>query len=355
MKHRAALAALACTIGVLVLVGATTVAAPTNDADVIPTHCVECHELAGPDSPGDYRCAGLMLTIAGQAPMWAGQWLFRDGNGVVRVGIAASDVGAHPTTLDRAQSAPRQFPGDPGGGRLAFLAWKYGDTTDDLTAAALWVLIRHYAGDALFGGALANVAAMTGRDDLQRRVDELDFEAGWCAQPWSLSATTSTGDDDPSRLVVTLRSGAGPVPGRTISVLVSGLDRPLVATTGTDGSATVAVPSGVGQVDLGTATVVVTTEAPGPAVLYRSSPEPSGVAMQNVLTAGRAITLKAVAAPAPEAIEQPTMPSTPEPLPHTGSHITEVIAGAATGVLVAGIGLVGAVRRRARALLHSGA
>ena len=99
-------------------------------------------------------------------------------------------------------------------------------------------------------------------------------------------------------VTITLLAGATPVPGQEVLVHVSGRDLPLAATTGTEGTATVTVDGPLA----GTVTVVATSDAPGPPVVYRgtpASPDPHGA--QTQLTAGVPRTLRAEAtADAPE-------------------------------------------------------
>jgi LPXTG-motif cell wall-anchored protein len=233
----------------------------------------------------------------------------------------------------------------------------------------------------------------TGRNDLQDVALRLDAEARQFSGPWALDVRI-----DPGGVVAaTLTSGGNPVPDRGITVLVSGVDTPFAATTSTAGEATVTVP-----LPPGTVTVVATTEAPGPVLVYRGAPAlPDGQGAQTLVTAGPPSLLRAEAATtveesttttAPETtttlpetttttMPETTMPETsttvPEttsavttsttivesgspttsapppstvasqpPLPRTGVHGDGGIAWLATAFLVGGIGLVGTLRRR---------
>ena len=161
---------------------------------------------------------------------------------------------------------------------------------------------------------------------------------------------------------IVLRSGANPVAGRPISVLVSGSDLPLAATTGADGTTTVAVtfpPSG-------TVTVVASTPVPAPAAVYAGRPvtaDPDGP--QTLLTGGGELSVQATAqlvlsppdTTTPVTTPTTTSPATPAPqldtstvqqdpaLPNTGRG-DGGIAQLATALLVGGIGLMGTLRRR---------
>jgi len=97
-----------------------------------------------PDLVDDYRCAGLAIeyhtrgVAFSPAPIWAGQWLFVDGQGQFRVGSCTFNRGVHPNVLSPSVVVEQSFPKDPTGEQRAYLTWRYGDTQDDLTAAAAW-------------------------------------------------------------------------------------------------------------------------------------------------------------------------------------------------------------------------
>ena len=136
---------------VVMLIGACTVpaiarAGPLGTA--IPGNCTAHHGWndGEADAAGDYRCAGLAIQFhtggVGRSPglIWAGQWLFLDGAGQYRVGSCTFNRGVHPNILGPSTVVAQPFPDDPTGAKGAYLAWRYGDTTDDLTAAAMWAV-----------------------------------------------------------------------------------------------------------------------------------------------------------------------------------------------------------------------
>ena len=120
----------------------------------IPSNCVAHVSFDdGVDFVDDYRCAGLAIEFhtAGVAfspgPIWAGQWLFVDEAGQFRVGSCTFNRGIHPTIDVPSTLVAQTFPNDPTGARVAYLTWRYGDTTDNLTAAAMWAVLHYYAHD----------------------------------------------------------------------------------------------------------------------------------------------------------------------------------------------------------------
>lgn len=381
-------------------------AAPLGTA--IPANCTAHTSFdGGPDVPGDYRCAGLVIQYhtGGVAhspfPIWAGQWLFTDGDGQYRVGYCTLNRGNHPTVAVPSQPVAQTLPNDPGGRRSGYLAWRYGDTTDDLTAAALWAVFHYYAQDAAGGNRAANpltplvprldgLQARSGRADLQARAIELATEAETYAGEWHLTVDVAADGN----VTVSLLAGETPVAGQPITVLVSGSDLPHAATTNTAGTATVAV-----SMPSGTVTVAATVDVPGAAVAYRgqpAAPDPHGA--QLLVTAGapgmaRAVTTLDLPGPttteapttteeppttmeepptteAPSTTEEPTTttlePSTTEPpvptspptsvaatvppsLPRTGGGGGDrAIAYVGTSFVVGGVGLLGTLRRRVR-------
>jgi hypothetical protein len=246
----------------------------------MPGNCVAHTGFGEPDVPGDFRCAGLVLRFhtSGVAnavsPIWAGQWLFTDPDGQFRVGTCTFNRGTHPTIHPVSRVVNQAFPGDPTGQKGAYLAWRYGDSTDPLTAAAVWAVFHHYAQDPAGANYSANptaplvpslggLAAATGRPDLQARALALDAEANAFRDPWNLSVSARAD----GVVSVTLLAGTTPVPDRPITVLVGGVDSSFEATTGTDGNATVTVP-----LPSGTVTVVATADAPGPVQVFRGAP-----------------------------------------------------------------------------------
>lgn len=346
----------------------------------VPANCVEHVPFDGTaDVPGDHRCAGLALEyhVSGvdrsPSPLWAGQWLFTDEDGVYRTGWCVYHVGEHPLSGPPSHVVDQSFPLDPSGRRVGYLAWRYRDTTDAVTAAALWAVFHSLAADAAGSArsdapdaplvaSLDTVAAATGRADVQQRALDLLAEAtrlaGDDVPAWHLDLTVAAGPSPAEgAATVTLLAGDTPVAGQSVSVLVSGSDLPLAATTGPDGTATVVVP-----LLPGTATVVATTDTPGPAVVYRGTPaEPSPHGAQLLVTAGDPVpvTVSAVIdvpTPSTEVSSpvgvEPSVPSAPSDggegdLPVAGS-ADDRIAAIALACLVGGVGLVGTVRRPRR-------
>ncbi len=393
-------------IAAVALCGASSVWADQLGRE-IPEQCVAHTAFDGgpPDVPGDYRCAGVAIQFhtngvaSSPFPIWAGQWLFTDDEGEYRVGTCTFNRGMHPAAATASNAVTQPFPNDPTGAKSAYLMWRYGDSTDALTAAAMWAVFHFYAADAagtnrsVDGAApliprLDVIAADSGREDVQQRAIALDDEATSMSGAWRLDAEI----DVDGVVTVSLFAGDVPVPGQEISVLVSGVDTPLVATTGTDGTATVAVllPSG-------TATVVATAAAPGQVLVYRgtpAAPDPHGA--QTLVTAGPPAVLRAVvelAVPPPTTVPPTTVPPTtvppttvppttvppttvppvttvppttvtipptvppvvqsPAPLPRTGGAGDGGVAQLATAFLVGGVGLLGTLRRRGTGRLHS--
>jgi hypothetical protein len=401
------LAVLSVVAAVAALGAASSAWAGQLGTDV-PAWCAEHSSFSDDaDAPDDFRCAGLAVQFhtggvsASPYPMWAGQWLFRDEVGQFRVGTCTLNRGVHPTTAVPSQVVGQSFPNDPSGAKGAYLAWRYGDTDDPLEAAGLWAVFHHYALDAAGSNRSADpsapliprldgLAAATGRDDLQAAALRLDAEAETFSAPWQLAVSI----DAAGSVLSTLSSGTMPVPDREITVLVSGVDTPFAATTSTDGEATVTV-----SLPPGTVTVVATTDAPGPALVYRGAPAlPDGRGAQTLVTAGPPLTLRAEASvdvplPTTTIVPETTMPATtiesttippttilpttvppatvevlppldtttipwippstiprptPPPLPRTGVHGDGGIAWLATAFLVGGTGLLGTLRRRDR-------
>ena len=386
-------------------------AAAAGDAG--PAHCVAHTTFSdGADLAGDYRCAGLAIAFhtsgasASPFPLWAGQWLFVDETGHHRMGTCTFNRGTHPTVLVRSRPVPQSFPNDPTGTKGAYLAWRYGATTDPLVAAGLWAVFHHYALDAAGSNRSASpsaplvprldgIVAASGRSDLQAEAVALDAEARRMSGEWSLAVRVEQPGDS---VTVTLLAGGQPVAGQPVTVLVSGDDVSRVVTTGSDGRATVAVSLPPGAV-----AVAATAEAPGPVLVYRGSPAaPNPLGAQTLVVAGAPRVLRATAsvdvphatttaptttvpptttttlppttttlpattlppttAPAatvPPTIVPPTSPVTTNeiaptttapashpPLPTTGRGGDGVVAQLATAFLVGGVGLLGTLRRR---------
>ena len=304
-----------------------------------------------PDAPGDYRCAGLAISYhtAGAShspyPIWAGQWLFVDEAGQFRVGTCTFNRGVHSTIREASHPVSQSFPNDPTGAKSAYLTWKYGDTHDNLTAAAMWAVLHFYAQDAAGSNraqhgnsplvpALYGLAASSGNPELQQKALDLDDEAARFGGPWKLSMTIAA--DGVATL--TLRSGATPVAGQQISVLVIGRNLPLAATTSADGVATVTVPLSAGAV-----TVVATVATPGYALAFRGpAVSLSFFGAQTMVTGGAPTAAQAFARleGAPTTTTEPTtaatsttiasttpIVSTTVPLPPIEAAVTTVVPG----------------------------
>ncbi|HQY86545.1 MAG TPA: hypothetical protein PLN29_16235, partial [Ilumatobacteraceae bacterium] len=333
---------LASTVVALALACAGLLLAPTAGADqlgtTIPSNCVSHTSFdERPDAPGDYRCAGLAISYhtAGAShspyPIWAGQWLFVDEAGQFRVGTCTFNRGVHPTIREASHPVSQSFPNDPTGAKSAYLTWKYGDTHDNLTAAAMWAVLHFYAQDAAGSNraqhgnsplvpALYGLAASSGNPELQQKALDLDDEAARFGGPWKLSMTLAA--DGVATL--TLRSGATPVAGQQISVLVVGRNLPLAAITNSDGVATVAVPLSAGAV-----TVVASAATAGQALAFRGpAVSLSFFGAQTMVTGGAPNATQAFARleGAPTTTTEPTTTTGPttttEPTTTTGPTTT---------------------------------
>jgi hypothetical protein len=271
----------------------------------IPSNCVAHVSFDGsPDLIDDYRCAGLAIEFhtAGVAyspgPIWAGQWLFRDEVGQFRVGSCTFNRGIHPNIDSPSAIVAQQFPNDPTGAKGAYLTWGYGDTSDNLTAAAMWAVFHYYAQDdagtrRAANGAMAlvpsldMVAQASGRDDIQTLAIALDAEAALFAGAWTISTTI----DEAGQIEVGVFAGTQPVLGARVTLFVSGQD--LLATVETDAAGlahtTISLAPGVMR-------VVATTSSPGPVAVYRGSPagpDPQGA--QSLVTGGTPRIISATA------------------------------------------------------------
>ena len=262
----------------------------------IPSNCVAHTSITGgADLVDDFRCAGLAIDFhtAGVSfspgLIWAGQWLFTDESGQYRVGSCTFNRGIHPTIDAPSFPVPQLFPNDPTGAKGAYLTWRYGDTTDDLMAAGMWAVFHYYAQDsagtrrAVNGAAplipsLGMIVGASGRDDLQTVAIALDAEATRFAGQWNITVTV--GIDGAIDLGVV--AGVEAVAGAIVTLLVSGQDAPLVATTDDAGLAHATMPVSVGPM-----TVVASTPVPGPVAVYRGTPAgPDPFGAQRLVTAG---------------------------------------------------------------------
>ena len=374
----------------------TAPAAPTDTAGV-PAGCVEATPYDGsPDVPNDYRCAGLALDfhhagpLHSRHPIWAGQYLFVDEAGRFHRGTCTFNLGSHPTATDPSYPVALDLPRDPDGRKSGYLLWRYGDTTDDLTAAAMWAVMHYYARDAGGGKrsepasaalvpSLDMLAEATGRADLEERAVALAAEADRFYGLWTLDLILTPD----GTAIVRVLSEANPVPAYPIALLVSGSDSPLAATTGDDGIATVTVP----LPPSGTVTVAAVIDSAGRPQAFRGTPAaPSERGAQTLMTAGDPVrvtvnaSLELVAPTTEPPTTQPpttdppttepatTQPATTQPatselptsepvpttsdvvrMPVTGAGGDGMVAYLATASLVGGVGLVGALRRRGQA------
>jgi LPXTG-motif cell wall-anchored protein len=286
-------------LGIVVVALAVSVPASVRAGQLgtqIPSNCVAHTSFdGGADLVDDFRCAGLAIDFhtAGvtfsPALIWAGQWLFTDESGQFRVGSCTFNRGIHPTIDAPSFPVAQLFPNDPTGAKGAYLTWRYGDTTDDLLAAGMWAVFHYYAQDsagtrravnpiAPLIPSLGMIAGASGRDDIQTVATALDAEATRFVGDWAIAI--SLGIDGAIDLAVT--GGVEPVAGAIVTLLVSGQDAPIVATT--DEAGLVHATMGV---SVGPMTVVASTPVPGPVAVYRGTPagpDPHGA--QRLVTGG---------------------------------------------------------------------
>ena len=279
--------------------------APGRDlglTQTLPAHCAEHVPLdGGLDYVGDYHCGGLAVSYhvdgVGQSPypIWAGQWLFADQGGVLRKGWCTFNRGIHPTIGSAASLVAQSFPNDPTGLKRAYLTWRYGDTSDDLTAAGLWAVFHYYAQDAAGAnraskassplvGSLDLVAAASGRPDIATRAIELDAEAKLYAEPLAIEVELTADGTGEAQVL------AGSAAVGSVAVVLT-----LDGATFDDGAATRSVitdASGgarfhVEGADDAVAGVTAVVDAPSPAQVYRGVPaDPSAMYAQTLLTSG---------------------------------------------------------------------
>lgn len=296
---------------------------PAHATGAIPAHCVEHTPLGDEDDyRSDFHCAGIAIDyhLSGVArskgPIWAGQWLFTDQAGEYRLGMCTFNRGGHPRSDIASSPVAQTFPNDPDGTRRAYLTWRYGRTTDNLTAAALWALFHFYAQDAAGSNRAANaahplvptldvIAASSGRQDIEDLAKALHNEAGRFETSFSIHVSLP----NVSAGRVTVKAGDAPVPGTRVVLAASGA-------TFADGSTTIQVATDAGgsaAFALGTAsgevTVVAASTAPGATQVYRGvAADPSGVQPQTLLTAGIDVQIAGSAT----AVAAPTTTTSPE-------------------------------------------
>ena len=287
---------------------------PAYAARPIPAHCVEHTPLGGEaDHVGDYHCAGTAIDyhLSGVArskgKIWAGQWLFEDQSGEYRLGMCTFNRGGHPRADIASSPVNQTFPNDPTGTRRAYLTWRYGRTTDNLTATALWAVFHFYAQDAAGSNRASNatsplvpsldvIAAASGRQDIQDLAKAFDDEASRFTGPFSIAV--SLVDVGSGRVMV--MAGNVPVANTVVTLTASGAPF-------SDGSTTIRLSTDVGGsavftlgVATGDVTVVATSSSPAASEIYRGvAADPSGVQPQTLLTAGldQQITSSAIAVP----------------------------------------------------------
>ncbi|MGZ4740037.1 MAG: hypothetical protein ACXVLM_12475 [Ilumatobacteraceae bacterium] len=309
----------------IVIAGAAHVGAGQLGSQ-LPANCVAHGSFdGGVDFVDDFRCAGLAIEFhtAGVAyspgPIWAGQWLFVDEAGQFRVGSCTFNRGIHPTIDVPSSLVTQSFPNDPTGAKSAYLTWRYGDTTDNLTAAAMWGVLHYYAQDAAGTRRASNpeaplvpslgmIARASGRDDIQALAIVIDAEAARLAGDWAISTTV----DVAGNIEATLTAAGEPVADATITLLMSGQDSPTTASTDAAGVARSTMP-----VVPGVMTVVASAAIPGPALVYRgkpAGPDPHGA--QHLVTGGAPDVVSATATvnvPLPETTTTETPTTTEAP------------------------------------------
>lgn len=300
---RVAVAATVVALGAASTFGTGTGSAAGPLGTTIPAHCVDhtTFEPGGADAAGDLRCAGLAIDFhhggpqRSPQPLWAGQWLFVDEAGQYRVGSCTFQRGVHPSTLGPSTPVAQHFPLDVDGRRRAYLTWRHGDTTDHLTAAALWAVFHFYAQDSAGSSRSTNPDAslvpdltqlteMTGNQQLEDLAVALDAEAAHLSGAPALTLTFAAGD------IVAASVVAGSVPFSGVPVTITSGPHTFALVTGPDGTATAEVPLG----DAG-GVVSATASVPGDAVVYAgppAAPDPNGV--QTLLTAGTPAEVRAV-------------------------------------------------------------
>jgi hypothetical protein len=317
----------------------------------IPSNCVAHTSFDGSaDLRDDFRCAGLAIEFhtAGvafsPAPIWAGQWLFVDEFGQYRVGSCTFNRGIHPTIDAPSFPVSQLFPNDPTGAKGAYLTWRYGDTTDNLTASAMWAVFHFYAQDSAgtrraFNAtaplipSLDMIAGASGSDALQTVAIALDAEANTYAGEWVISVSLGTD----GQIDVAVVAGAQPVAGAAVNLLMSGQDAPTTVFTDAVGSAHSTMP-----VVPGAMTVVASTSAPGTAAVYRGSPagpDPQGA--QRLVTGGPPRPISATATVdvpvptttttiAPATTTTTVPPTTTTTIPPTTTSTTTTVAATTT-------------------------
>ena len=292
----------------------------------VPNGCVEQtpFHVGDADYADDYRCAGSAIDFhtvgVGRSPglIWAGQWLFVDETSRYRKGSCTFNRGIHPT-IDRASVPTDQtFPMDPTGRRRAYLTWRYGDTTDDLTATAIWAVMHFYAQDAAGSNRADNansplvpslqmLSEASGRQDIEDRAIALETEAERLSAPFAVSIDLSPDGHG----LVRVTSGDRAVEDLVVTLAIAG-------GSFLDGSTSLGVTSDLsGNATFGfvqpTRDVTVSATALGPSaaeVYIGAAADPVGHLPQTLITAGQPALLTAsisiVFVPAATTTEVPT-------------------------------------------------
>ncbi|MCU1387406.1 MAG: hypothetical protein JWL72_744, partial [Ilumatobacteraceae bacterium] len=172
----------------------------------------------GTDYVDDYRCAGTAIDYhtggvrRSPYPIWAGQWLLVDESGNFRVGWCTFNRGIHPTIDRRSTPRAQSLPNDPGGAKSAYLTWRYGRTSDNTLATALWAVFHYYAQDAAGSNRASNASAplvpslqgiseASGRQDVEDLAIALDAEASRLAGPFSIDVTLASNGSGSARVL----------------------------------------------------------------------------------------------------------------------------------------------------------
>ena len=316
----------------------------------VPANCVEHTPFdGGPDFEGDQRCAGLALpyhrsgVASSTSAIWAGQWLFTDDRGLPRLGMCTFNRGGHPRSDVPAVLVSQGFPNDPSGTKRAYLTWRYGATTDNNTAAALWAVFHYYAQDAAGSNrstdptsalvpALGVISENTGSQSLEDAAIRLDREAERLSPAFTIEVVLE-GD---SHGVATVTSGGSPVPDVAVVLDVAGGafrggSTPLAART--DGNGRVVF----GLIDV-EASVTVTATAPvaGASQVYLAPSVQPGMSPQTLITSGPPLSISAVARavpPVPDSTTTTTIAATtttPAPTTTTAAPTTTMAAATTT-------------------------
>ena len=296
----------------------------------VPTGCVEQTPfvVGETDHADDYRCAGSAIQFhtagVGRSPglIWAGQWLFVDEAGRYRKGSCTFNRGIHPS-IDRASVPTEQsFPMDPSGRRGAYLTWRYGDTTDVLTATAMWAVMHFYAQDAAGSNragsanaplvpSLQMLSDASGRQDVEDLAIVLDAEAKRLSGPFAIGLNLRADGSGRGHGVARVASGDEPVASEMVMLTIDGA-------TFTDGSRSLGVSTdGTGAAAFefvqptGDVTVVATARGPADAEVYvGAAAEPVDHRPQTLVAAGPSVLLSASAS---ITVQQPSTTTTVEP------------------------------------------